>query len=393
MTITLEKLIDKCLLDIQAGRATFEECLVQNSDQREELEPLLALALRLQAGKSLAASPEYRSASKARLMKYLSGARAARTGTLPARPQAASQNRSTRNPRFSWLSGRALLPVVVVLLMVLILTGGVLTVSAQTLPGDALYPVKLITESLQLRVSTSELAASQVHLSAANNRIYEVETLSVLGYDQDLATAMENYNSHIAALSAYVSRDPQTLRTEELAFVQVVEETLGVNEARLSALSGTIDIDLRAILDEALQVSREARQVVRDVLASLPNYPVLNPTIPGWISETMTAYPMYTTTPPSSRPTDEVPPYRGTPTVYSNFGQIPTLIATLFGTDPSIIFTVTPSLPRLQTAWPTIYPTLVDIATRLPQITQTPRPYQRTPRPINTTPSPPSTRP
>lgn len=391
MNISDENLLDQCLRDIQSGKATLEGCLDQYPEQREELEPLLNLAMRLQSVEKISAPKEFRNASKARLMRFLAGYNTSKSRRVQTQHRSSRPGVASKNP--SWLnifSSRALIPVIVTLLIVVILAGGVFTVSAQALPGETLYPAKLFAENVRLSISSSSLGAGQVHLAAANNRIYEVETLTALNLDGEIPVALDNYKVHVAALSEFTGQDPQTFQRAEVAFVQEIEQTLGVNEDRLSALSGEVPIDLREIIDEALQVSREARQVVRDVLASLPNYPVLNPTVPGWISETMTAYPMYTYTPPSS--TEATPPdYRGTPTVYSNIGQLPTLIATFIG-DPSMIFTITPELPRLQTLWPTIYPTLVDIATRLPQITQTPRPNQR-PRPIITTPSPPTTRP
>jgi hypothetical protein len=38
-------LIDQCLADLRLGRATFEQCLERHADVRDELRPLLEIAL------------------------------------------------------------------------------------------------------------------------------------------------------------------------------------------------------------------------------------------------------------------------------------------------------------------------------------------------------------
>ena len=225
MSISDEKLLDQCLRDIQSGKATLEECLDRYPEQREELEPLLNLAMRLQSVEKIGAPKEFRNASKARLMKFLAGYDTSKSRRVQTQHRSSQPGTASKNP--SWLnifSSRALIPVIVTLLIVVILAGGVFTVSAQALPGESFYPAKLFAENVRLSISSSGLGAGQVHLAAANNRIYEVETLTALNLDGEIPVALDNYKVHVAALSEFAGQDPQTFQHAEVAFVHEIEQ-------------------------------------------------------------------------------------------------------------------------------------------------------------------------
>ena len=64
---TFEDILDRCLVAIQEQGKTVEECLARYPAEREALEPLLHLALRLESGRTMKAPPELRRTAAARM--------------------------------------------------------------------------------------------------------------------------------------------------------------------------------------------------------------------------------------------------------------------------------------------------------------------------------------
>ena len=68
---TFEDILDRCLVAIQEQGKTVEECLACYPAEREALEPLLHLALRLESGRTLKAPPELRRTAAARMRNLI----------------------------------------------------------------------------------------------------------------------------------------------------------------------------------------------------------------------------------------------------------------------------------------------------------------------------------
>ena len=64
----INMILDRCLEEIHAGRATVADCLAQYPDFEDELEPLLRLALQLGSVPDIEPSTAFRLKTRARLL-------------------------------------------------------------------------------------------------------------------------------------------------------------------------------------------------------------------------------------------------------------------------------------------------------------------------------------
>ncbi len=154
--------LEECLAALEAG-ADLESVLGRYPAQRRVLQPLLetALAARQLAGEPAPAEVFHR--SRTRLLAQAADRRAQSPSGYP---------RWQRLPRL----GMAALVVLVILLS----GGGLVAVSAQALPGDQLYPIKRVSETIQLDLTFDAEAHRLVEARFQERRLAEVEKLLAL---------------------------------------------------------------------------------------------------------------------------------------------------------------------------------------------------------------------
>jgi len=106
------------------------------------------------------------------------------------------------------------LRAVAVALVVVSLAGGTLVASADALPDDALYPVKIATEQVRLALATTSQDRAVVELSIAEHRLAEATVLAEDGDDDDAVIATSAYSEHLANAAAELAGseavDPRT---------------------------------------------------------------------------------------------------------------------------------------------------------------------------------------
>lgn len=129
----------------QTAQSELESFIAQHPDQEQDVRPLLQLAVDLAAMRTEAPPPP-------------GGLKAGRQRLLQeaARLNVAEHDRQNAHRPAGWLSLQALMrrsAIVVTLasiLLVILLGRGTIAASANSLPGDALYPVKRMAEQFQL---------------------------------------------------------------------------------------------------------------------------------------------------------------------------------------------------------------------------------------------------
>ncbi|HEY3344036.1 MAG TPA: DUF5666 domain-containing protein [Anaerolineaceae bacterium] len=149
------ELLQDCLLRLQHG-ASLEDVLARHPEQAGELRPLLEAAL---AARSLRA--EIHVPREAQLR---SRAQFLQAAARPARPSL----------RVILRTGWVLASVVTVLALALVGTG---FASAQSLPGDQLYPVKIAAEQARLQIVSDPAQRLQITGGYDRERVDEVEAL------------------------------------------------------------------------------------------------------------------------------------------------------------------------------------------------------------------------
>ncbi len=168
----LEAVLDDCLSQLNRGES-LESCLAQHPTHAAWLEPLLRLAVQFQAlRQDQRPAPAALRAGKQQLLRQAARLRNAQ----PSR---------TRTRRIPWWSNLQLLMrrsmaavAVASLLLVIILGRGAIAASANSLPGDTLYPVKRISEEVRLLLTFDRQVKIQLLREMDERRLEEVKAIA-----------------------------------------------------------------------------------------------------------------------------------------------------------------------------------------------------------------------
>ena len=181
-----EDILVQCIEDIKAGRASIEDCLDRYPSMREQLEPLLRIALEIREPPDVKPSPSFKVKARVQLMDQIHGRQA-----VTKWPWFRYNDQVKPIPyrrRFSMAS-----VILVIVLTLSALGGGTVYAAQDSLPGDALYPVKLGTEQVRMMLPGNDVVKAQRALSFASRRMGEMEALAEKGRVQDLDLAVEKY--------------------------------------------------------------------------------------------------------------------------------------------------------------------------------------------------------
>ena len=188
----IEEALEQCLLCMQRGEPA-EACLAGYPELREELAPLLAIAQRVHEA---APAPPNAAAALAR-------------GRERVLRQAARQRIARRSaPWVQRLAGffapllrRGLASTVAAVVLIVVLLAGTSAIaSANSLPGDPLYPVKLAAESVQLALTLDP-----------NSRIAVEHTLEQRRVDEAQAIVKQHRIAHVSFQGIVEAYDGSTL--------------------------------------------------------------------------------------------------------------------------------------------------------------------------------------
>jgi hypothetical protein len=342
-----EDILDDYVTAIQEQRKTVAECLAQYPDLREELEPLLRLTVRLQAARTLQASPELRRVSPIRVRNLVAAwpRRVERAITIPNLPRVVY--RRLQAVFSTWRKLPAAVTIGVVFAAWLLVGGGVVYASTDALPGDVLYPVKRTVESMQLAVSRNDASDARLHLAFASMRLDEVAALLEKGRPQDIEPVLADYEAQVRLVLSFFSYDRGLSPDEQATLADLLVTAQAHHEAQLLTTS-------RAAHDQALEVL--AGEPTPTVSPTPPPVPTQLPTEPS----TPTPVPTQPPTEPSAptavptQPPTELSTATPVPTTPPTEPPTPTPVATQPPTPtPSPEPTEWPTSPGWPTEWPT----------------------------------------
>ncbi|UCG83206.1 MAG: hypothetical protein JSW38_13760 [Dehalococcoidia bacterium] len=177
----IDRILAKCIDDIRSGKTNLADCLDRYPDVCNELEPLLRIALSIKEPADIRPSDEFKVRARVNLMEHIhasqSGKRAVRS---------TSQAGVKHGWHISWASAVAI--AVAVILTISAAGTGAAYASQSSLPGDALYSVKLGTEQLQRVVTFDDAAEVELELKFASTRLDELEEIVSTSVNQTAMT-------------------------------------------------------------------------------------------------------------------------------------------------------------------------------------------------------------
>ena len=243
----IEDILALCIEDIKAGRATLADCLEQYPSAREELEPLLKIALNIQEPPPVTPSDAFRVRTRVQLMEHIHAQKSKRKSLRSVPISGARQ---------AWYAGwlKTVAIVVAILLVVSALGTGTAYASQDSLPGDTLYPVKTGTEQVRRLLTTGDVSRVQLELTFAGVRLREIEALAnkapdrlfvaINGYEKSTALAITTADQIRAnARSASALERVALTISNHLSVLDRIED--GAPETAVAAIKQTKEIAIR----------------------------------------------------------------------------------------------------------------------------------------------------
>lgn len=163
----IEEILDNCLKEIKDGQK-IDNCLKKYPEQAEELKSLLEASGKFSSFVMAEPSAKFLRSAKERILNHA-------TQKIILLDKQPVVEKKAPAPLF-WQRSQPriwLLRAAVIGLVALLLGSGVISASANTLPGDFLYPVKRAFETAQVNLTFGAEARSRLYLSLAERRLNE----------------------------------------------------------------------------------------------------------------------------------------------------------------------------------------------------------------------------
>jgi len=228
MSKKIEEILLECIESIEAGKLDIYGCLKRYPSLREELEPLLNIAIGLREPPDIRPSQDFKIRARVSLMDHIYADGRA-TKLSPAGPIAALK-------RIAYpVRLRTATVAIAVVAAVCGLGGGFAYASQDSLPGDNLYPVKLGTEQIRRVITVDDVDEVTLELELANTRLGEMAAVAHRGYEP-LSTAIDGYEKNIALA---------------LENAEDIEDTISANTLEILALATSEHIETLDLIEDA----------------------------------------------------------------------------------------------------------------------------------------------
>ncbi len=241
MKAKIEEIFDRLIAEVRKGRSV-DDCLHEYAEYADELKPLLYLANTIND-----------------LPKPEPSAEAVEATIKQARALSSEQKTSKR---FSFREIFILNPVMVRVfaIVLLILVFGVATVSlsANSLPGDVLYPVKIATERVQLLLTIDIEGKARLHAVFADKRTDEFASLLEPGVEISEALLAEMLHQTDLAIACVVVLDEESAAEIIDQIAECCHRQMAVLE---KARDCACEVDI-AVIEEAMQECVEQRECI-----------------------------------------------------------------------------------------------------------------------------------
>jgi len=184
----LNEILDSCLERMLVEGETVNDCLKSYPERADELKPLLETALTTRkASLAIEPDPRFRAQVKQRFLQA-------------AREAAEKKSRLT----FSFFKPRWATAVVSISLAFLLAFSGMVVAAGNSIPGDALYSVKLAMEQVMLAFAFSDEAKAEAYIKLADRRVEEIIYLASKGDSNQIKETTRRLDDNLAMVTALV---------------------------------------------------------------------------------------------------------------------------------------------------------------------------------------------
>lgn len=257
-------LLQRCLEQVRTGKLTQAECLRRYPAIAGELK----MAFRISQ-----ATPAVEMDSP--LESELRMRKASILNQLPDRQEVVTKSKPGR---YTWQTHKrrfAMTWIVIFTTLLTLITGtGVVAASSGALPGDALYPVKGLTEQVQLALASDE-GDAELTLHFIQTRMEEMQQLLEKGRVDDLEEAASGYQNQAQAMTQLLA-DVQAQNPDEAIRLRTqLEQELQEQARQMQALladEGNANGDLiQTRLQTMLETNTQTRLRISQVEDEVPD--------------------------------------------------------------------------------------------------------------------------
>ncbi|MFH1525552.1 MAG: DUF5667 domain-containing protein, partial [Bacteroidota bacterium] len=222
---------------------SIEECLAEYPQYASQLKPLLQLVKQIEALPQPAPSPEAISSTLINIGKEI-----AQLTITAETPVVRGKKRKTisffnifQKPKLMWAFNAALILIVVLF--------SVATISANSVPGDILYPVKLATEKVKFLLTFDSEKKAELRLTFSDKRLQEmIAVFQQSGkLDTTLLKAMLD-EAKLALEGNEIPTDKASIFAAKLSHVNAYQKDV------LEKIRPRVNPSSRQIVDEAINM-------------------------------------------------------------------------------------------------------------------------------------------
>jgi hypothetical protein len=175
-----DEILNECIEQVFKGEP-IEACLATYPEHAAELKPLLQTALDTRQAAAIMPRPEFRQRAAYEF-------------------QAAVRNLGQKRRKgFRWQV--RLVTALSVIVIILMAGTGTVAAASNSLPDQALYPVKLVTEDVQVALTPSALGKAELYAEFADRRVEEIVVMADEGKVKQVEKATARMNDHLAAIA------------------------------------------------------------------------------------------------------------------------------------------------------------------------------------------------
>jgi len=238
----IELLLDICIEEMHKGKS-IEECLAEYSQYASQLEPLLQLVEQIEALPQPAPTPEAISSTLINIGKEI-----AQLTITSETPVVRRKKRKTisffnifQKPKLMWAFNAALILIVVLF--------SVATISANSVPGDILYPLKLVTEKVKFLLTFDSEKKAELRLTFSDKRLQEMIAVFQQSGKLDTTLLKEMLDEAKLALEGdEIPTDKASIFAAKLSHVNAYQKDV------LEKIRPRVNPSSRQIVDEAINM-------------------------------------------------------------------------------------------------------------------------------------------
>jgi hypothetical protein len=160
--------------------------------------------------------------------------------------------------RITFLSPR-LIATISLLVFILIICSllGVTSVSAKSIPGTKLYPLKIAIENWRLKTASSDIEKVNIHLMIADRRLEEANKLLLNGNFEKSVEAMQAYNHQIININKMLDHSFSASFEEHLNIFNKINQWLPNQILELNhLLDNYLEPEEKIVIENSIYVAR-----------------------------------------------------------------------------------------------------------------------------------------